>query len=103
MSVKLSEDALLKLGFDPAATSVGGKPVQNALWRFTGPVDGMYTLTSTQPLLAGGRLSVGLSGPLTPGATKGKLSVSATVVDPSGTETRLNNNQDAETIEYFNK
>ncbi|SFE82843.1 putative Ig domain-containing protein [Spirosoma endophyticum] len=103
VSVKLSEDTMLKLGFDPAATSVGGKPVQNPLWRFSGPVDGMYTLTSTQPLPAGGRLSVGLSGPLTPGTTQGRLSVSATVVDPSGTETRLNNNQDAEVIEYFKK
>ncbi|GAB4044616.1 beta strand repeat-containing protein [Spirosoma jeollabukense] len=103
VSVKLSEDTMLGLGFDPAATSVGGKPVQNPSWQFSGPVDGMYTLTSTQPLPAGGRLSVGLSGPLTPGATKGRLSVSATVVDPSGSETRLNNNTDAETIEYFNK
>ncbi|GAB4031824.1 hypothetical protein GCM10028774_10670 [Spirosoma jeollabukense] len=103
VSVKLSEDTMLSLGFDPAATSVGGKPVQNPSWQFSGPMDGMYTLTATQPLPAGGRLSVGLSGPLTPGATKGRLSVSATVVDPSGTETRLNNNIDAETIEYFNK
>ncbi|GAB4031821.1 putative Ig domain-containing protein [Spirosoma jeollabukense] len=103
VSVKLSEDTMLSLGFDPAATSVGGKPVQNSLWQFSGPMDGMYTLKATQPLPAGGRLSVGLSGPLTPGATKGRLSVSATVVDPSGTETRLNNNMDAETIEYFNK
>lgn len=103
VSVRLSEDTMLKLGFDPAATSVGGKPVQNPLWQFSGPVDGTYTLTSTQPLSAGSVLSVGLSGTLTPGATKGKLSLSATVVDPSGTETQLNNNMDAETIEYFKK
>ncbi|WP_461101241.1 hypothetical protein [Spirosoma koreense] len=98
-TVRLTKDPKVTLNFDNSLTSVGGKSVQNSAWSFSGPAGGFYTLTTNQVISAGGLLSFGLNGLLNPGTTTGSLSISATVLQPN--ETNLENNIDADKIEYF--
>ncbi|GAB4021485.1 hypothetical protein [Spirosoma koreense] len=100
-SVKISKDPKVNLSFDPTATTIGGKPVQNSAWSFSGPVGGYYTLTTSQSMAAGDARSVGLSGTLTPGATTGVLTVSSTVIASGFTEAAYDNNTDADKADYF--
>ena len=98
--VKISKDALFELSLDPGAASVSGRTVQNGAWNISGPSGGFYTLTTNQLIPAGGKLSVGLNGVLTPGATTGSLSINSVVVGNSG-EVKLTNNGDADKMDYF--
>ncbi len=101
ITVKLSKDAVVNLSFDPGATLVNGRSVQNSAWRLSGPSGGFYTLTSNQVIGGGGVLSFGLSGSLSPGATTGALSISTVLVGGSGGDSNTANNADADKIDYF--
>ncbi len=101
ITLKISKDALLSLSFNSSLTSLSSRPVQNSVWSFSGPAAGFYTLTTNQVVAAGEKLSVGLSGVISSGATAGNFSVSAVIVGSSGGEVRTANNADAEKIDYF--
>ncbi|CAN5640189.1 hypothetical protein BH09BAC4_BH09BAC4_04380 [soil metagenome] len=104
ITVHIAKSSLLSLSFDAGATSFLGKPVQNSVWTFDGTSNpDAYILTTTQAMGASGKLSVGLSSTLTPGQTRGRVSVTATLVGGSGGEATLTNNTDADQVEYFNK
>ncbi|GAB4021256.1 PQQ-dependent sugar dehydrogenase [Spirosoma koreense] len=99
VTVRLTKDPKLSLSFDNSLTNVGGKPVQNNQWSFDGSVSGYYVLRTSQPLTGGGSRSFGLTGTLNAGGTTGALSLSATV--EGGGEVNLDNNSDADKIDYF--
>ncbi|SFF36020.1 choice-of-anchor Q domain-containing protein [Spirosoma endophyticum] len=104
ITVYIAKSSLLNLSFDPGATSLAGKPVHNSLWSFDATSNSdAYILTTTQAMGAGGKRSLGLSSTLTPGQTRGRVSVTATLVGGSGGEATLTNNTDADQVEYFNK
>lgn len=88
----------------PGATTIDVHTVQNSAWTFTGPSGGFYTATTTNVIngsVGTGKLSFGLNGVLTPGATQGTATFSAIIVGGSGGETRIDNNNDADKIDYF--
>jgi hypothetical protein len=101
--ISFAKDPLLILSFDPNQTLVGGRSVQNSGWIFSTSDPDFYTLTNSQPNAANNSRSVGLTGQLLPGNTKGTLGVSMTVQGGGVGELRVNNNSDAEKIDYFNK
>lgn len=100
-SVKITRDAKYNLTFPASATFVGGHSVQNSLWRFEDSAPSYYVLSSSQSIAAGGRLSVGLNGTLTPSATTGILTISCTLQPNTLVENKLTNNIDVDKIEYF--
>ncbi|SFE33447.1 YVTN family beta-propeller repeat protein [Spirosoma endophyticum] len=102
--VYIPKDPLVSLSFEPTATQVGGKGVQNSHWRVDGSSNAdMYILSTTQELGAGGKTAIGLTGVLTPGNTKGRLSLTASLGGGSGGEVRIDNNSDADLLDYFQK
>ncbi|GAB4016836.1 Ig-like domain-containing protein [Spirosoma koreense] len=101
ITVKISKDPSVTMNFTPSATTVGGRSVQNSVWSLSGPSGGFYTLTTNQVIAGGGVLSFGLEGTLTPGATTGTLTVSTVIVAGSGNEVIIDNNNDADKIDYF--
>ncbi|GAB4020008.1 hypothetical protein [Spirosoma koreense] len=101
VTLRLTKDTRLRLRFDASQTRVGGRPVQNSVWQVDDSQAGYYVLTTTQSIASGGMLSVGLTGPLSAGATTGVLTISATLVNTSGGEVNTINNTDADKIEYF--
>ena len=104
VTVYLTKDPLVALSFDGSATFVGGKIVQNGSWTFNGTSNAdFYLLTTTQVIGANAKKSFGLTGVLTPGNTKGSLTITTVIAGLSGGEVKLNNNSDSDKIEYFNK
>ncbi|WP_420149603.1 collagen-binding domain-containing protein [Spirosoma sp.] len=104
--VKLSKDAKISLSYAPAATSVGGKTVNNASWTFDGSSDEDYyilTAKAGQVIAAGDILSFGLTGSITPGATSGTLTMTSVIAPYSGGEEKITNNTDADKIDFFQK
>ncbi|GAB4021314.1 beta strand repeat-containing protein [Spirosoma koreense] len=98
ITLKIAKDANLTLSFDGSLSSVGGQPVQNSQWTFGGLSGGYYTLTSSG-VLSGTSSSVGLTGTLLGGSSTGVVTVSGIVL--GGGEAALDNNTDADKIEYF--
>jgi hypothetical protein len=102
ITVKVTKDALVNLVWPPAATTINGRSVQNGVWSFDGVSDEFYyILTTNQVIGASDQLSFGFTGTLTPGATSGTLTISPVIVGGSGGEVRINNNTDADKIDYF--
>ncbi|MBD2757262.1 beta strand repeat-containing protein [Spirosoma validum] len=100
ITVKVTKDAKAPLSFDGSLTTLAGRSIQNSSWSFASE-GSYYVLTSSQSIPGGDKLSFGLSGPLSSGGTGGLLTVSATVTGGSGGESRLNNNVDADKVDYF--
>ena len=99
--VRISKDSQLGLNFNPNLTTVGERVVQNSQWSFSNTDADYYVLTTSQPIAAGDKLSVGLQSKLNSSGTTGALTVSATVVGGSGGEIKVTNNIDADKIDYF--
>ncbi len=104
ITVKISKDNLISLSFSASTTSLDNHTVQNSVWSFDDSSDENYYLLTTNSVVgAGGQLSFGLTGTLTPGFTTGTVTISAVVVSGSGGEVKVNNNTDADRIEYFQR
>ncbi|SFC71080.1 reprolysin-like metallopeptidase [Spirosoma endophyticum] len=103
VTVRISRESRLTLGFDPTITTLGLKSVNNQAWRFDGTNPDYYELTTlpNQFITAGSKLSFGLSGTLQLNATKGALAITVVSTLPAGMEARLTNNSDADKLEYF--
>lgn len=99
IAIRITKNPQVSLSLEPALTTVGGKSVQNSVWTLDSSNANFYVLTTSQVIAAGDKLSVGLTGVLSPGLTTGTLSLSASVV--GGGEVRITNNIDADRIEYF--
>lgn len=104
IQVYITKDPLLSLSLSKTALLVGGRPVQNSAWSLNeGSDSNFYILTTSQSIVGQGRLSVGLSGQLRPGNTKGNLGVSTVVIGSGVGEVNTVNNSGAIKIDYFNK
>ena len=102
VKVYITKDPVVSLSFDQTSTFVGGKVVQNGDWTFDAISDkSFYILTTTQAMGANSKKSVGLTGVLNSGNTRGSLTLSSLVV--GGSEIKITNNSDADSIDYFNK
>ncbi|UFH56460.1 hypothetical protein [Spirosoma sp. KNUC1025] len=102
ITVKVNKDPKISLSFTGSATSVGGRSVSNSAWSFDGTLDDdYYVLTTTQVIAGGNVLSFGLNGTLTPGATSGTLTLTTVIDGGSGGEMKINNNTDADKIDFF--
>ena len=103
VTVRISREPRLTLGFDPTATTLGAKSVNNQAWSFDGTNPDYYELTTlpNQFITAGRKLSLGLSGTLQPKATKGTSTLTVVTTLPTGIEAKLTNNNDADKLEYF--
>lgn len=101
LTVKITKDPNLTLTFPTSATLVNNRSVQNSSWQFSIADPDYYVLTTQQSVLAGDKLSFGLTGTLKPESTSGVLAISALVLSTDAQETKLTNNTDADKIEYF--
>ncbi len=100
ITVRVSKDASANLTFNHDLTTLEGRTIQNSSWLFTQD-ENYYILTTTQSIAAGGDLSFGLSGTLTPANKAGVTNCGATLMQGSGGEIRMTNNSDADKIDYF--
>ncbi|GAB4030791.1 sialate O-acetylesterase [Spirosoma jeollabukense] len=103
ITVYVSKDPLVNISFNPTATDIGGRSVQNNAWTFNNSDPSYYVLTTNQVIQAGSKLAFGLTALLTPGQTRGTLTFSQIIVGGSGDEEQINNNSSSVRIDYFNK
>ncbi|UFH56444.1 hypothetical protein [Spirosoma sp. KNUC1025] len=100
-TVRINKDPKVPFSFQPNATSVAGRSVQNSAWSFDASDEDYYILTTSQSVAAGNVLSFGLTGVLNPGATSGVLSFNSLVLPGTLVESNLTNNIDADKVDYF--
>ena len=103
IKVYLTKDPMVPLSFNPEATLVGGKLVQNSIWTFDNSFPDLYVFSTQQVIGAEGKKSFGLTGVLNPNNTQGSLTITSTLMAGSGGEITINNNSDADKIDYFKK
>ncbi|MBD2757418.1 beta strand repeat-containing protein [Spirosoma validum] len=100
--VRVTKDSKVNLTFDPGATTINGRTVQNSLWTYDAVSDvNYYILRTSSIIFAGDKLSFGFTGTLAPGMTTGIITMSSVISGGSGGEVRVNNNSDADKIDYF--
>ncbi|MBD2757499.1 hypothetical protein [Spirosoma validum] len=100
--VYLSKDAKVSLNYDMSATLINSRSVQNSAWTVDASSNSnYYILTTSNVVPAGDKLSFGFTGTLTPGATTGTVTMSTVIKGGGGGEVRVNNNVDADKIDYF--
>ncbi|SFC66237.1 alginate lyase family protein [Spirosoma endophyticum] len=103
ITIRLTKDPLVSLSLNPELTTLGGRNVQNSVWTLDNSDQNVYILTTNSAIIAGSKLSVGLMGQITPGNTKGVLSLSVVVQGDNIGEVTNTNNADAEQINYFQR
>lgn len=101
ITVKLTRDKKASLSFSPTATRINNQDVKNSIWSFNGTDPDYYVLTTNEPIAAGDKLTLGLSGTFAPGATTGFITASVVVLGTAVGEVRTTNNVDADKVEYF--
>ncbi|MBD2757303.1 hypothetical protein [Spirosoma validum] len=101
ITVKLTRDKKATLSFSPTVTRINNRDVTNSLWTFIDTDPNYYVLTTSEPIAAGDKLTLGLSGTFTPGATTGSMTASVVVLGTAIGEVRATNNVDADKVEYF--
>ncbi|GAB4030276.1 hypothetical protein GCM10028774_04550 [Spirosoma jeollabukense] len=99
--IRLTKDPLVSLFLNAELTTLIGRNVQNSAWTLDNSDPNVYILTTSSAIPAGSKLSVGLTGQITPGNTKGVLSISVAVQGDNIGEVININNADAEQINYF--
>ena len=102
ITISINKDPSFQLNFDNMAVMFNGNPIQNTAWTFDDTSDGSrYILTTNQVITGGNVLSVGLTGVLSAGATKGSLTITGVVKGGSGGEINGSNNSTANKVDYF--
>ncbi|CAN5303373.1 hypothetical protein BH09BAC4_BH09BAC4_29960 [soil metagenome] len=103
ITLRLTKDPLVSLSLTTELTTLIGRSVQNSAWTLDDSNPNVYILTTNSAIAAGSKLSVGLTGQLTPGNTRGVLSISVAVQGDGVGEVTNANNADAEQINYFQR
>jgi hypothetical protein len=90
-------------GFNTTATAIGGVTVHNSSWSYNGsdPTYHIFTTTNGTSITSGGFLTFGFDAVWNAGQTKGVYTITSQITSGSGGEVRIDNNVDAEKIDYF--
>ncbi len=85
-----------------SAIHLKGVDINNSIWQLDATTSSGYYIFSTDAVILGeGTAALGFTMLFSPGASNGKTSITATILGGSGGETRVNNNADAEGVDYF--
>jgi hypothetical protein len=87
-------------GYNPALTQLGSITLDNNVWTYSqDPTYHIFTTTSS--IAAGGFSYFGFNATWNAGQTKGIYTITSQIVSGSGGENRIDNNVDAEKLDYF--
>jgi hypothetical protein len=87
--------------YDPTAITIGAIPVDNADWLYDDTDPNYHIFTTTVVIEAGGFSTFGFAATFDPKATKGVYTITSQIISYSGGENRIDNNVDAEKLDYF--
>jgi uncharacterized repeat protein (TIGR01451 family) len=90
----------LAVPYDPTLTLLGAIPVNNTIWSFSENAT-HYIFQTTTTIPAGGFSTFGVRALWDAGPNQGQYTITSQIDSFSGNETRIDNNSDAEKIDYF--
>jgi hypothetical protein len=100
ITVLVPKDTRWSFTFNQSATTIGANPVSNSVWSHSS--DAIYDIfTTTSVIPAGGFSQFGFSAVWNAGFTMGTYTMTSQIVSWSGGENRIDNNVDAEKLDYF--
>lgn len=99
--VNLPSDTRLTFTYDPTLTLVALQAVDNSQWTYLGNSGVFHQFEFTGPLSSLSNASFGFNGVYDPEGTDGQTTITVAVIPFSGGECYINNNVDAELLEYF--
>jgi uncharacterized repeat protein (TIGR01451 family) len=101
ITVKIPKDQRWELvTYDPSLTTLGGERVDNPDWTYTEETD-FHVFTSNDVIPGGGFSTFGFEADWDAGVTQGIYTITAQISEGSGGENRIDNNVDAEKLDYF--
>ena len=86
--------------YDPGLTDLGSVPLDNSEWSYSDDTNN-HIFTSTTTIGAGDFSTFGFKASWDAGATRGVYTITSQIEEGSGGENRIDNNVDAEKIDYF--
>jgi hypothetical protein len=101
ITVIIPKDSRLTFTYDGTLTELGFTSLENSKWTYSNANAFYHIFTTTDVIPANGVSTFGMRATFAPGSTRGKYTITSTIVSGSGGENRTNNNVDAETLDYF--
>ena len=86
--------------YDPSLTVLGGTPLNNPVWAYSQNAT-QHIFTTTAMIPAGGYSTFGFKALWDAGQTQGLYTITSQIDSLSGGENRIDNNSDAEKLDYF--
>ena len=100
--VRIIKDSRVTFTYNPALTSIGFSTVQNSVWTYDGSDPFFHIFRTNTIIAANGSSTFGFVANFNPGGkSRGKYTMTSSLNSGSGGETKTNNNQDAEVIDYL--
>jgi hypothetical protein len=100
ITVLIPKDNRWSFTYNPSATDINGKPVNNPVWTWTD--FGIYHKFTTSSVITAGYYSrFGFTALWTEITSMGTYTITSQITSGSGGETRIDNNVDAEKLDYF--
>jgi len=101
ITVLIPKDTRWGLTYLPLAEMIGTTPVNNSAWSYNSTDASFHIFTSTSVINKGANSKFGFTALWNAGATTGSANITAQITSWSGGEYRIDNNVDAEKLDYF--
>ena len=105
ITVRLPVDSRWTLDgpFSTALTSISSVTVHNSQWSYDGSDPNYHVFTTNAVISAGSSSAIGIKVKFDPQNARGSYTITSQLQSGSGGEMRVNNNADAEKLDYFPK
>jgi len=100
ITILIPKDYRWSFTYNPSATVINGKPVNNSAWTYTDE-DPYHKFKSSSVISKGTYSKFGFIAAWNSGQTKGTYTITSQITSWSGGECRIDNNSDAEKLDYF--
>ena len=103
IEVYVARDPKYSIIWDPSATVVGGKTVNNSVWTLDTSNPGFYIFRTTSVIAGGSYSRFGFDVVFNPNASNGSTTITTTIQPNSGGESTAdaNDNTDSDVLRYF--
>jgi hypothetical protein len=103
ITVYVARDPKYTIVWNPAATTVGGKAVNNSVWTLDTSNPGFYIFRTTSVIAGNSYSRFGFNVTFNPNNSNGQTTITATILPNSGGETTAdaNDNVDSDILIYF--
>ncbi len=105
ITVRMPKDSRLTFdpSYNPSMTLLSGVQVNNADWSYDGTDPNNHVFTTSKVIGAGSYSTIGVRLRFDPQNARGSYTITSQLQSGSGGESRVNNNVDAEKLDYFPK